>query len=143
MMSSNCKVVGAIRDGGVEPPPGGWNANAVYEVIYVENKDEKIVQNDMKDVIKSKVKEVLEKDQEKYNAIVVWAGGQIEEMDFLDSPGLLEFVRDEPELTGAALRGCLGTMKRVEKDKGQQSDFRAGVAAATIYLSEVGPHSAF
>jgi hypothetical protein len=143
MMAGNSKVVGAIRDGGVEPPPGGWTANSVYEVVYVENEEKKIVQTDLKDVIRRKVKEVLQKDQEKFNAIVVWAGGRIEEMDFLDTPGLLEFVRDEPELRGAALRGFLGTMQRAEKDEAQLNDFRAGVAAASIYLSEVRPHSAF
>jgi len=137
------KVMGAIRDGGVEPPPGGWTANTVYEVVYVEN-DEKevIVHNNQKNVIKMKVMEVLKKDPETANAIVVWADGKLEEMDFLATPGLLEFIRDKSELRGAGLRGFLGTMQMVKKDKAELNDFVDGVAAASIYLSEVRPHSA-
>ena len=51
------------------------------------------------------------------------------------------FVRDKPELRGAGLRGFLGTMQMV-KDKAEMNDFVDGVAAASMYLSEVRPHSA-
>jgi hypothetical protein len=121
----------------VEAPPEGWNETKIYPAAYTDDKTvEEVKKDESTGVIEGKVVEKLKNRPDAIDTIKKWAGGEMENKEYLSNDVLLEVVRDRPELRGGALRAYLATIDS-EPTGADTKQFLQGVAAAATLITKV------